>query len=99
MSRETSKSLPHMSARGDFVKYLHGNGIDIGSGDDPLSVPLGNVTTWDTDQGDAQSLVSEHASGGLLLRGLILRESYLAGKFRAISMAPGRGGWAVRMRW
>jgi SAM-dependent methyltransferase len=52
--RETTKSHDLRLARGDFEVYLRGKGIDIGSGDDPLSVP--HVMPWDKEQGDAQYL-------------------------------------------
>jgi len=51
---ETSKALAMRRRRGDFARYLHGKGIDIGAGPDPLRVPRGSVTRWDTAQGDAQ---------------------------------------------
>src|SRR5262245_49806129 len=51
---ETSKSQPHREARGDFDKYLKGNGIDIGAGHDVLVVKEGTVRAWDVPDGDAQ---------------------------------------------
>ncbi|MFN0243998.1 MAG: methyltransferase domain-containing protein [Planctomycetota bacterium] len=41
---------------GDFARYLRGSGIDIGAGDDHLSVPDGVVLAWDHAQGDAQTM-------------------------------------------
>lgn len=52
--QETSNSLQLRRARGDFEKYLHGDGIDIGAGDDPLVVHVGTVRAWDLHDGDAQ---------------------------------------------
>ncbi len=52
--QETSKSRQLRQARGDFEKYLHGDGIDIGAGDDPLQVSSGTVRAWDVNDGDAQ---------------------------------------------
>ncbi len=54
--QETSKCRPIREARGDFVKYLRGDGIDIGAGDDPLVVPDGAVRAWDKTDGDAQTM-------------------------------------------
>jgi SAM-dependent methyltransferase len=45
-------------ARGDFAKYLRGDGIDIGAGDDPLTIPNGAARAWDVADGDAQLLSS-----------------------------------------
>lgn len=42
--------------RGDFEKYLTGDGIDIGAGRDALKVESGQVTSWDINKGDAQVL-------------------------------------------
>src|SRR5579883_3348247 len=53
---ETSKSRRVRESRGDFEKYLHGSGIDVGCGDDPLVVPDGSVRQWDMRDGDAQFL-------------------------------------------
>ena len=53
---ETSKSYNVRKSRGDFEKYLHGNGLDIGPGRDPLKIESGNVATWDKEQGSAQYL-------------------------------------------
>ncbi len=52
--QETSKSQPLRKQRGDFEKYLHGDGIDIGAGPDPLVVEQGTVRAWDVQDGDAQ---------------------------------------------
>jgi predicted SAM-dependent methyltransferase len=52
---ETSKMYEIRMRRGDFDRYLHGHGIDIGCGPDPLVAPYGTVDLdkWDTPQGDA----------------------------------------------
>ena len=42
--------------RGDFQRYLIGQGIDIGAGPDCLQVERGNVRAWDMPDGDAQYL-------------------------------------------
>lgn len=53
---ETTKSHAVRLARGDFANYLHGYGIDIGAGPDPLRLPpgTGEVRAWDVGDGDAQ---------------------------------------------
>jgi SAM-dependent methyltransferase len=51
---ETSKCLKLRKERGDFRDFLHGNGIDIGAGPDPLKIETGNVRAWDVPDGDAQ---------------------------------------------
>lgn len=56
--KETAKCKAMRAARGDFVKYLHGNGIDIGAGDDVLEIESGTVHGWDLKDGDAQLLSS-----------------------------------------
>lgn len=57
MARETSKCQPMREARGDFDKYLKGNGIDIGCGPDMLKIKEGGpVIGWDKQQGDASYL-------------------------------------------
>jgi len=56
MSYETSKMRDMRTARGDFNRYLHGHGIDIGCGGDKLAVSDGTVDGWDKDRGDAQLL-------------------------------------------
>ena len=53
---ETEKSYQIRDDRGDFERYLTGNGIDIGCGPDPLQVKEGKVDPWDLPQGDAQYL-------------------------------------------
>ena len=40
-----------------FEKYLHGNGIDVGSGSDPLRVPSGHVRHWDKENGDGNGAI------------------------------------------
>ena len=55
--RETAKNYEQRVERGDFEKYLHGKGIDIGGGDDCLRLPPdveGTVELWDVMDGDAQ---------------------------------------------
>ena len=54
--KETAKCQAMREARGDFNAYLHGNGIDIGCGDDVLRVKNGLVLGWDKQQGDASLL-------------------------------------------
>jgi len=54
MSRETAKCYPQRLARGVFDKYLKGNGIDIGCGDDILSGPYCKAVPYDLQNGDAQ---------------------------------------------
>lgn len=51
----TSSAYEWRCKMGDFEKYLHGNGIDIGSGHCPLVLEegKGTVAEWDTPQGDA----------------------------------------------
>ena len=56
MGHETSKCLLKRQKRGDFRRYLHGNGIDIGAGDDPLIVESGSVWAYDKFDGDANTL-------------------------------------------
>lgn len=56
MANETSKSTPHRQAYGDFDKYLHGVGIDVGCGADALTVENGSVDVWDLSNGDAMLL-------------------------------------------
>jgi SAM-dependent methyltransferase len=53
MANETSKSCAVRTRLGDFEKYLRGQGVDIGAGDDLLKVPSGSVTSWDQPQGNA----------------------------------------------
>jgi SAM-dependent methyltransferase len=54
MSDETKKSQQFRLLRGDFKNFLHGKGIDIGSGPDPLQIEVGTVRPWDKEDGDAQ---------------------------------------------
>jgi SAM-dependent methyltransferase len=49
-------------ARGDFDKYLKGDGIDIGAGNDPLRALTGTVRPWDMPDGDAQILAGVGAN-------------------------------------
>jgi ubiquinone/menaquinone biosynthesis C-methylase UbiE len=56
MSKETSKSKPYRELYGDFDKYLHGKGLDIGGGPDPLVVKEGSVDVWDLSNGDGMLL-------------------------------------------
>ncbi len=51
---ETAKCREMRQERGDFKRYLHGHGIDIGAGPDPLLVEDGSVRAWDRGDGDAQ---------------------------------------------
>lgn len=53
MGRETFKCYPRRRERGDFKRYLNGEGIDIGAGDDPLVVEEGSVRAYDKGDGDA----------------------------------------------
>lgn len=56
---ESTKCFDMRLARGDFDRWLHGNGIDIGCGPDPLKLPpgvSGSVLGWDRPQGDGASL-------------------------------------------
>ena len=57
--KETEKNYEVRIQNGDFKKYLHGDGIDIGGGDDCLKLPPdipGKVMLWDIQDGDAQYL-------------------------------------------
>ena len=54
----TSCSFETRKKNNHFQKYLHGHGIDIGAGDDPLKIENGKVDLWDLDNGDAQYLES-----------------------------------------
>ena len=54
---ETAKNYEDRVKNGDFKKYLHGNGIDIGGGADCLVLPSdieGTVELFDFNDGDAQ---------------------------------------------
>jgi SAM-dependent methyltransferase len=53
MGRETSKCYEKRKARGDFKRFLFGEGIDIGCGNDPLVVLEGSVRGYDILDGDA----------------------------------------------
>lgn len=55
---ETAKCYELRLQRGDFNKYLKGNGIDVGAGSAALVVPNGNVRAWDRSDGDGQTLES-----------------------------------------
>lgn len=50
---ETLKAQPRREREHFFEKYTNGNGIDIGSSDDPLVTPFGTVRSWDKQDGDA----------------------------------------------
>jgi ubiquinone/menaquinone biosynthesis C-methylase UbiE len=52
MSDETRKSWGYRNHRGDFQKYLHGRGIDIGCGPDLLKTHAQEVRGWDLEDGD-----------------------------------------------
>lgn len=52
----TTRAKKLRESRGDFLKYLKGDGIDIGAGNDPLVVPSGSVRAWDVKDGDASFL-------------------------------------------
>lgn len=52
--KETSTSKRVREEKNHFKKYLHGHGIDIGAGDDPLITPHGTVDVFDMSDGDAQ---------------------------------------------
>lgn len=57
--RETAKNYEDRIRNGDFRRYLHGYGIDIGGGNDCLQLPpniKGKVYLWDFADGDAQYL-------------------------------------------
>jgi SAM-dependent methyltransferase len=53
MGQETSKCYARRRERHDFKRYLTGEGIDIGCGDDPLLVEEGSVRGYDRLDGDA----------------------------------------------
>ncbi len=53
---ETSKCHQMRLENRHFEKYLHGRGIDIGCGLDPLKPPHGTVEKWDLQEGDAKYL-------------------------------------------
>lgn len=56
MSGETAKMFLVRQARGDYDRYLHGHGIDIGCGGDLLQISEGTVDPWDKEQGDAHGM-------------------------------------------
>jgi SAM-dependent methyltransferase len=56
MAHETSKSKEIRERNNHFLKYLVGEGLDIGAGDDILDTPYGNVTPYDTNEGNANYL-------------------------------------------
>lgn len=56
--KETSKSHELRVQGGHYDRYLKGAGIDIGAGDDTLTIPDGSVISWDWAQGDAHHLAS-----------------------------------------
>lgn len=58
MAKESLKSHPSRLRNGDYEKYLHGDILDVGCGDDLLTVPNGAVKGWDLEDGDAQYLKS-----------------------------------------
>ena len=53
MGQESRKALSRRVREGYFEKYLVGDGIDIGCGDDPVTP---HCMRWDREQGDAQTL-------------------------------------------
>lgn len=53
MANETTKAEARRRREGMYAKYLVGNGIDIGCGDDPI---LPDCRRWDLEDGDAQVL-------------------------------------------
>lgn len=55
---ETSKCYDLRYQRGDFYKYLKGNGIDVGAGNALLKIPYGKVRAWDRSDGEGQLLES-----------------------------------------
>lgn len=54
--RETSKASKHATRQALYREHLFGNGIDIGSGNDPLQLGGLVVTPFDKPDGDAQHL-------------------------------------------
>ena len=52
--KETAKSKQFRERQGHFDLYLKGYGIDIGAGDDLLTIKEGTVDEWDLYHGDAQ---------------------------------------------
>ena len=59
MGHETSKARSHRLREGYFDRFLKGEGIDIGCGDDPIT---SNCFQWDKAQGDAQELPGMQAA-------------------------------------
>lgn len=53
----TSRSRLIRLHDGHFEAYLHGNGIDVGCGDDPLLLPSGHVRHWDKRKGDGNGAI------------------------------------------
>ena len=53
MSNETAKCQKMRKEKGHFDLYLKGKGIDIGCGDDKLTIEQGTVDAWDLNNGDA----------------------------------------------
>lgn len=65
--KECSKSIPRRMRDPSFVnQYFVGRGLDIGGKPDPLALyrelfcHMGEVTTWDWEEGDAQFLAGVH---------------------------------------
>lgn len=60
MANETSKAYDKRLANGDFVNFLHGEGIDVGAGADCLQTPAkgDRIFNWDLKDGDGQKLDS-----------------------------------------
>ena len=56
MSYETSKCYEKRKIFGHFEKYLVGNGIDVGAGQDCLTIPNGSVINWDKKDGNGSEL-------------------------------------------
>ncbi len=54
--KESSKCRELRRSRGDFDLWLHGDGIDVGSGSDPLQIDSGTVREWDLPDGDGALL-------------------------------------------
>lgn len=53
---ETRKAQNRREREGFFEKYCTGDGLDIGSGSDPLITPYGTVRPYDKQHGDANLL-------------------------------------------
>lgn len=54
MGHETSKASRLASRQKLYARYLIGDGVDIGCGDDPLVLPGQKVDKFDKEQGDAE---------------------------------------------